>query len=195
MMDELSLNILDIAQNSIAAEASLVEIIISENDSSDTLVISIKDNGKGMSPEFLSTVEDPFVTTRTTRKIGLGISFFKEAAEMTGGNLLIESDIGVGTTITAAFKKSHIDRQPMGDLTGTIIALVTLNPDVDFILEYKVRNAHAVNENVFIFSTLEVKEMLGSDTSLSNPQVANFLTEYVSEHINNLFILDIKGAE
>jgi len=180
MMDELSLNILDIAQNSISAEATLVEIYVTENDSSDTLVISIKDNGKGMSAEFLSKVEDPFVTTRTTRKIGLGISFFKEAAEMTGGNLKLESTPGVGTTITASFQKSHIDRQPIGDLTGTVIALVTLNPDVDFILLYKI------NDNEFIFSTIDVKEMLGPDTALSSPEIASFLTEYINEHIENL---------
>ena len=179
-MDELSLNILDIAQNSIAADATLVDISITENDSTDTLVISIKDNGKGMSPEFLSTVEDPFVTTRTTRKIGLGISFFKEAAEMTGGNLTIESTPGVGTTITAAFQKSHIDRQPIGDLTGTVIALVTLNTDIDFSLNY------IINENGFLFSTIEVKDMLGGDISLNDPQIASFLTEYLNEHIENL---------
>ncbi|MCL2628753.1 MAG: ATP-binding protein [Oscillospiraceae bacterium] len=180
MMDELSLNILDIAQNSIAANATLVEIRITENDPADTLSIGIKDNGKGMSPEFLKTVEDPFITTRTTRKIGLGISFFKEAAEMTGGNLSIISALGVGTTITATFQKSHIDRQPIGDLTGTIIALVTLNPDIDFIVTY------TVNSNEFLFSTVEVKEMLGGDVALSNPEVATFLTEYINENIENL---------
>jgi len=180
MMDELSLNILDIAQNSISAEASLVEISVLENDDEDTLVISVKDNGKGMSPDFLSKAEDPFVTTRTTRKIGLGISFFKEAAEMTGGNLKLESTPGVGTTITASFQKSHIDRQPIGDLTGTIIALVTLNTDVDFILDYKI------NDNEFIFSTIDVKDMLGGDVALNNPEIANFLTEYINEHIDNL---------
>jgi len=186
MMDELSLNILDIAQNSIAAEAKNVEIIISENDSEDTLIISIKDNGKGMTPEFLSKVEDPFVTTRTTRKIGLGISFFKEAAEMTGGSLKLDSTPGVGTVITATFQKSHIDRQPIGDLTGTIIALVTLNPDIDFILEYRICKENRENDNVFIFSTVEVKDMLGGDIALSNPEIASFLTQYLNEHLENL---------
>jgi len=181
MMDELSLNILDIAQNSIVAEATLVEITVTENEASDTLVIGVKDNGKGMSPELLDKVQDPFVTTRTTRKIGLGISFFKEAAEMTGGNLKLESIPGVGTIITATFSNSHIDRQPMGDLTGTIIALVTLNPDIDFTLAY------TINENEFFFSTIEVKEMLGGDVALNNPEVANFLTEYLNENIKELY--------
>jgi len=181
MMDELSLNILDIAQNSIVAEATLVEITVTENEASDTLVIEVKENGKGMSPELLDKVQDPFVTTRTTRKIGLGISFFKEAAEITGGNLKLESTPGVGTIISATFSNSHIDRQPMGDLTGTIIALVTLNPDIDFTLTYKI------NENEFFFSTIEVKEMLGGDVALNNPEVANFLTEYLNENIKELY--------
>jgi len=182
MMDELSLNILDIAQNSIAAEATLVEITVEENDSSDTLIISVKDNGKGMSEEFLAKVQDPFVTTRTTRKVGLGISFFKEAAEMTGGNLQLESTPGIGTTITATFGKSHIDRQPIGDFTGTIIALITLNPGIDFTVAYRV------NEKEFLFSTIEIKEMLGCDTDLSNPQISTFLTEYINEHIESIQI-------
>jgi len=180
MMDELSLNILDISQNSIAADATLVEIDVEENDSTDSIVIRVKDNGKGMSEDFLKTVEDPFITTRTTRKIGLGISFLKEAAEMTGGSIDLKSELGVGTTITAYFTKNHIDRQPIGNLTETIITLVTLNPHIDFNIRY------AVNDNEFVFSTQEVKEQVGDDTPLNSPAIASFLTEYVREHIENL---------
>jgi len=180
MMNELSLNILDIAQNSIAAEATLIEIDVEEDSSSDRITIRVKDNGKGMSEDFLKEVEDPFITTRTTRKIGLGISFLKEAAEMTGGFIRLESELGVGTTITAVYVMSHIDRQPIGNLTETIIILVTLNTEIDFIIRYKA------NGNEFIFSTLEVKELLGEDVSLNSPQIVVFLTEYVSEHIQNL---------
>lgn len=186
MMDELSLNILDIAQNSIAAKATLVEIDILEDDAADSLVISVKDNGVGMTEDFLEIVQDPFVTTRTTRKFGLGISFFKEAAEITGGSLNLDSTPGVGTVITATFVKSHIDRQPIGDLTGTVIALVALNTAVDFYLRYKV------NENEFVFSTVEVKEMLGDGADLSNPQVSAFLTEYLNEHIESLHTPGLK---
>jgi len=180
MMNELSLNILDIAQNSIAAEATLVEISVEESESSNSLIIRIKDNGKGMSDEFLKTVEDPFITTRTTRKIGLGISFFKEAAEMTGGRIELESKLGAGTTITAFFTLNHIDRQPLGDLTETIITLVSLNTQIDFIISYKV------NENEFVFSTQEVKDMLGDEVELNSPPIVVFLTEYIREHIENL---------
>jgi len=180
MMDELSLNILDIAQNSIAANASLVEIDIDENHSSDRITISVKDNGKGMSEDFLESVDNPFSTTRTTRKVGLGISFLKEAAEITGGSITISSILGAGTTITAIFVLSHIDRQPIGNLTETIITLVSLNPKIDFIIRYKV------NEEEFVFSTQEVKTLIGDDTSLNSPSIIIFLTEYVSEHIENL---------
>jgi len=180
MMDELSLNILDIAQNSIAAEATLVEIDVNEDYLSDRITICVKDNGKGMSEEFLKIVEDPFITTRTTRKIGFGISFFKEAAEITGGSLEIISSLGIGTTITAVFILSHIDRQPIGNLSETIITLVTLNPGINFIFRYKV------NDDEFIFSTEEVKEQVGDDTPLDSPPIVIFLTEYVNENIQNL---------
>ena len=180
MMDELSLNILDIAQNSIAAEATMVEIYIVEDYKSDSITIKIKDNGKGMSEDFLKTVENPFITTRTTRKIGLGISFLKEAAEITGGSLKITSELGVGTTVTAVFVLSHIDRQPIGNLTETIITLVSLNPDIDFNLRY------IVDTEEFNFSSQEVKEQLGDDATLNSPPVVLFLTEYVHEHLQNL---------
>ena len=180
MMSELSLNILDIVQNSISAGASLVEVTINQQEKNDTLIISVKDNGKGMSQEFLKTVENPFVTTRKARKVGLGISFFKQAAEMTDGSLKIDSKLGVGTTITARFKNSHIDRQPLGDIAGTITALCTLNPDIDFRLDY------IVNENDFKFDTMEVREQLGGDVPLSSPSVADFLNEYIKENIDNL---------
>jgi len=180
MMDELSLNILDIAQNSIAAEATLVEIDVKEDSNADRLTLTVKDNGRGMSEDFLEKVHDPFITTRTTRKIGLGISFLKEAAEITGGFIFLKSKPGVGTVVTAVFVMSHIDRQPIGNLTETIITLVTLNPKIDFIIRY------IVNENEFLFSTEEVKELIGEDTGLSSPPIVSFLTEYIKEHIENL---------
>jgi len=180
MMNELSLNALDIAQNSIVAEATLVEIDVEENRGSDLITIRVRDNGKGMGEDFLKAVEDPFITTRTTRRIGLGISFLKEAAEMTGGSIELKSEPGVGTTVTAYFVMGNIDRQPIGNLTETIITLVTLNTDIDFIIRYKV------DANEFVFSTQEVKELLGEDVSLNSPQIVVFLTEYVKEHIEIL---------
>ena len=181
MMEELSLNILDIVQNSIGANASLIEITIEEDDAANLLTIEVKDNGKGMSDDFLRQVINPFVTTRTTRKVGLGISFIKEAAEITGGSFSISSKLNTGTKLTAVFVKDHIDRQPIGDIAGTTVALVTLNPEIDFSLTYKV------NEEQFDFSSREVKEELGDDVSISSPAVGSFLSEYISQHIENLY--------
>ena len=132
-MKELSLNLLDIAQNSLTAGADLVEIGILVDEQKDTLTIYIKDNGCGMTPEQVQSVTDPFFTTRTTRKVGLGIPLFKLAAQQTGGDLEIESQKGVGTKTTAWFTLSSIDRMPLGDLKGTITVLIRMNPQTDFL--------------------------------------------------------------
>jgi anti-sigma regulatory factor (Ser/Thr protein kinase) len=181
MMEELSLNILDIAQNSISANASCVHIRIIEDNPKDELTIEIEDNGKGMSEELLAKVESPFITTRTTRKVGLGISFFKEAAEDAGGSFSIRSAVGEGTTVTARFQKSHIDRQPLGDIVGTVTALILLSPDVDFSLTY------AVDQKRFDFSTREAKEMLGGEVKINSPEIIKFISDYLTEQINNLY--------
>ena len=120
MMTEISLNILDVAQNSISAGAKLIEISVVADIKSDTLTVVIKDNGCGMDEEKLKKVIDPFFTTRTTRKVGLGIPFYKLAAENTGGTFNITSQLGLGTTVTAVFGLSHIDRMPLGDINFTI---------------------------------------------------------------------------
>jgi len=179
-MEELSLNILDIAQNSISAGASLIDIEVIEDDVANLLIIRVEDNGKGMDEDLLEKVQSPFITTRTTRKVGLGISFFKEAAEITGGSFEISSMPNVGTEVTATFIKDHIDRQPIGDVGGTITTLVTLNPEIEFALTYKV------NKERFDFTTHEVKEMLGDDTPISSPAIVSFLSEYLSQHIENI---------
>jgi len=180
MMEELSLNILDIVQNSISANANLIEIEIVEDDVTNLLMIRVEDNGKGMDEDFLEKVQNPFVTTRTTRKVGLGISFLKEAAEMTGGALKITSKPNVGTEIISNFVKDHIDRQPLGNVAKTITTLVTLNPEIDFSLTYRV------NSEQFNFTTCEVKEMLGEEVVISSPAVVSFLSEYLSQHIEKL---------
>ena len=113
-MRELSLNVMDIAQNSISAGASLITIAVVEDQRADTLSISVEDNGKGMSPETVQRVIDPFYTTRTTRSVGLGVPLFKMEAEMTGGSFHIDSQLGVGTTLTAVFKPSSVDMIPSG---------------------------------------------------------------------------------
>ena len=153
-MNELSLHILDIVQNSIKANAKLVEIIINEQDVSDTYTITIKDDGHGMDEKTLSEVSDPFFTTRTTRKVGMGTSLFKMAAEMCEGSFTIESAVNVGTTVTTSFKKSHIDRAPLGAIEETITILMLNDSDID--IYYK----HLVNDKEYVFDTREVRQVL-----------------------------------
>ncbi len=174
-MRELSLNVLDIVQNSIKAEASLIEIELIESTVNKELLIGIYDNGKGMTSEQVQSVTDPFFTTRTTRKVGLGIPFFKMAAEMTGGSFEIESEVGVGTKVRAAFKTDHVDFTPVGDMCSTIVILITMNLDVDFL--YK----RAVDSKEFTVDTRQLKEILG-DVPLDEPSIVSWLTDYIKEN-------------
>ena len=131
-MTEISLNILDVAENSIRAKASLIEIVVEADISENRLIVMIKDNGCGMSPEQVEQVTDPFFTTRKTRKVGLGIPFFKMAALSVDGDFKIVSQEGEGTLVRAEFRLNHIDRMPLGDINGTIYTLIHFNPDIDF---------------------------------------------------------------
>ena len=173
-MRELSLNVMDIAQNSISAGASLITIRVEEDRPADTLSISVEDNGKGMSPETVQKVIDPFYTTRTTRPVGMGIPLFRMAAEATGGSLSITSKPGAGTTVTAVFGLSHIDRLPLGDMDGTVSTLVRMNPGLDFCY------IHRVDGREFVFDTREIRDILG-DVPLDDPDVALWLNEYLRE--------------
>lgn len=174
-MRELSLNVLDIAQNSISANASVIEIEVIEKTAEHTMLIGIYDNGMGMTPEQVESVKDPFFTTRTTRKVGMGIPLFKLAAEQTGGSLSIESQVGVGTRVKTVFKTDSIDFTPLGDIESTIITLISMNTDRDFIYRYKV------DENEFVLSTQELKAVLG-DVPLSEPSVVQWIKEYLHEN-------------
>ena len=132
-MRELSLNVMDVAQNSVRAEATLVFITVEESDRDDFLTITIKDNGCGMTEDQVKQVIDPFFTTRTTRKVGLGVPLFKMSAEQTGGSFDISSKLGQGTQTTASYVKSHVDMTPLGDINSTISILIRCNPDIDFV--------------------------------------------------------------
>lgn len=173
-MRELSLNILDVAQNSISAGASLVEIIISENTVEKTLSIEIKDDGCGMDEETLANVQDPFFTTRTTRKVGMGIPLFKMAAEMTGGGFSIDSEVGKGTCVKADFKTDNVDFTPLGDIDSTIVTLVTMNTKIDFAYTLKV------DDGKFTLSTAQLKEILG-DVPLDMPEIVMWIKDYLNE--------------
>lgn len=173
-MRELSLNILDIAQNSITAGASLVTVRVQEDTAADRLAIAVEDNGKGMTKEQVSRVMDPFYTTRTTRKVGMGIPLFRMAAEMAGGGLTIESAPGVGTTVAATFSLSHIDRMPLGDVAGTMVTLIRLNPQLDFLYR------HTVDGTAFELDTRRLREILG-DVPLNEPEVIGWISDYLAE--------------
>ena len=178
-MRELSLNVLDIAQNSISADASLIEIEIAENTADHDLLISICDNGRGMTKEQVENVRDPFFTTRTTRKVGMGIPLFKFAAEMTGGSLEIESEVGVGTKVRAYFKTNHLDFTPVGDMTSTMISLITMNLTVDFVYKRKL------DLKEFTVDTRQLKEILG-DVPLNEPSIAMWIAQYINENTKQL---------
>lgn len=136
-MEDLSLHILDVAENSIAAGAKRIEIRIIENAKKDLLSIEIEDDGRGMDEETLKKVFEPFFTTRKTRRVGLGLSLFCQAARETGGNVTIGSTIGKGTVVKATFKHSHPDRRPFGDIDKTMKVLCAGNPEIQFIFKCK----------------------------------------------------------
>lgn len=179
MMREISLNVLDIAQNSVSAGASLIEIEVLEDSARDELVVIIKDNGCGMSEEKLREVVSPFYTTRTTRKVGLGVPFFKMAAELTGGSFLIDSKVSAGTTVKARFIPSHMDCMPLGDMTQTILALITLNESINFVYRRSKDKAS------FTLDTREIREVL-EDVPLSSPEIVKYLTNQLEESENNI---------
>ena len=177
-MKELSLHILDIAENSVNADADKIEISVIENINNDSLSIIIKDNGKGMDADTVRRITDPFVTSRTTRKIGLGIPFLKAAAEACQGNLQIKSQPGVGTDIQVTFQRSHIDRMPLGDIQTTFLNLLIGYPHINWVFKYQV------NEKIFEMDDRPIKETLDG-IPLSEPSVINYLKELLSKGIHD----------
>lgn len=176
-MRELSLNVLDIVQNSISAAATLVTVEITEAEG--MLTIRIGDNGRGMTDEQLERIRDPFYTTRTTRRVGMGIPLFRMAAEMAEGSLSIDSEVGVGTTVTASFRLDHIDRMPLGDIVGTMETLIQLNPTIDFLYR------HTVQDRSFEMDTRSLREVLG-DVPLSEPDILAWISGNLTEGIQEI---------
>lgn len=175
MLPEISLNVLDVAENSVRAGASLITITVEVSHDKDTLSVSIEDNGCGMTPAQVEKVTDPFFTTRTTRKVGLGVPFFKLAAESTGGQFHIQSRPGRGTLVTAVFGLSHIDRMPLGDITSTIHNLIVYHPDIDFLYTYRYDGKDF---------TLDTRQMRGilEGIPLNTPEVSQYIFEYLTEN-------------
>ena len=179
-MRELSLSVLDIAQNSISAGAALTRISVLTDTAADRLTIRITDNGCGMTPEQVASVTDPFFTTRTTRRVGMGVPLFKLAAEQTGGSLTIASEVGKGTDLTALFVPSHVDMTPVGDMNSTIAILIRLNPDIDFVYEY------GIDGRTFTLDTRELREQLGGEVPLDNEDVLAWIAEYLKENPDDI---------
>lgn len=174
-LQEISLNILDVAENGVKAGATLVSITVDEQPDQDLLTVIIEDNGCGMTEEQLQQVTDPFFTSRTTRKVGLGIPLIKMAAEMTGGTLTIGSTVGVGTKVTARFGYHHIDRMPLGNTVDTITALVQCNPHMDFVY------TRVHGDKTFVMDTREFRAVLGDDISLAEPEVVQYIRAFLDE--------------
>lgn len=175
------MHILDIIQNSIRANASFVNLEIIEDKETDTYTIIIKDDGDGMSKETLEKVLDPFFTTRTTRKVGLGLSLLKQNAERTGGYMTISSKEGEGTETQAVFSLSNIDRPVLGDIEGTMIILIGANPKMKFIYRHKT------NTGEYILNTDDIKEVLDG-VPINNIDILNYLKEMIKDNLKTINI-------
>ena len=176
---ELSLNILDVAENSVKAGATLIGIELEETG--NTLTLRITDNGCGMTPEILAGVTDPFYTTRTTRKVGLGLPLLKLAAEQTGGSMTVTSrhvstnPEDHGTEVTATFRKDHIDFTPIGDVVSSVTTLIQGNPDRNFLFR------HVSPQGTVELDTRQVREVLGEDVPLNSYEVLQWITDFLRE--------------
>jgi hypothetical protein len=184
----LSLNILDIVQNSIRAKASEILIEICESVLNDNYSITVKDNGVGIAAEILEKVTDPFITTRTTRKMGLGLPLLKYHAEMTGGKLEIRSVEKSGTEVVAIFSYKHFDRQPLGDIVGVIVILIAANPQIDFTYR------HITEKGKYEFSTAETKQYLGIN-SLNNRDLLDDLGCMIGENLKEIKVSGFEYKE
>jgi hypothetical protein len=180
-MKDLSLHILDIVQNSIRAKAKLIGIEINESPANNQLIITITDDGCGMSADQLKFAIDPFYTSRTTRKVGLGLSLFKQNAEMTGGSFEIVSERGKGTKVTAIFGLNHIDRPVMGDLVGTLLILICSTEEIDYVFK------HRTPEGEFELDTRNVRQTL-ENVPISHPDVRAFLREMLCQNLEQIQI-------
>ena len=180
-MQDFSLHILDLAENSITAGARRIEIRIDEDSSKDLLTIEINDDGKGMSRELVEKVLDPFVTTRTTRKVGLGLPLFAQAARACNGGVTVDSEPGRGTKLVGTFQASHIDIKPWGSMVDTLITLIAGNPDITFCYH------HRKDDFTYCLDTAEIKKELG-DVPIIHPPVIDLLRSDLTHNLNQIGI-------
>lgn len=175
-MDEISSHIMDIAMNAIAAKAKRIEISITVDPKKALLSLFFKDDGIGMDSAMIQKVQDPFFSTKTGKKVGLGIPLLKGTAETTGGHFSLTSEVGHGVEIHASFRLNHPDLPPLGKLKDTILVLVVGNPDVDFVFKC------TLNEKEFVFDTTAMRAILG-DVPLNDPEVVKFFINYLDEKL------------
>ena len=178
-MQDLSLHILDIAENGINAGADLVRITVEEDIKADALTIIVEDNGHGMEPEFLLKAIDPFVTTRANRKVGLGLSLLQCSARLAEGDIKIDSTPGFGTKVLAFMKHGHINRKPMGNMSETMVSLIQGNPEVDFVY------MHRRNAKEYQLDTRELRCEL-EEITLNQPEVVSLVHDNLSEGLKGL---------
>jgi sensor histidine kinase YesM len=178
-MRELSLHVLDVVENGITAGADCIRIEVDEARNKDQLKIVIRDNGRGMPVEKLKNIDDPFITSRTTRRVGLGLSLLAAAARRCEGTVRIDSEPGQGTEVEATFRYHHIDRAPLGDMAATVGTLIIGNPGTDFIY------AHRIDGKDFFLDTREIRKEM-QDGSLSDPIVIYHLTESIRSSLQEL---------
>ncbi len=182
-MQELSMHILDIVENSTRADARLVEICITEDRMNDLLTIEINDDGAGMDRETLAKVLDPFYSTKRVRRIGLGIPLLAYAARTAGGDFHIDSKRGLGTRVRVRFRHSHIDRQPIGNMAETMVTLIAGNPATDFIYN------HANDHRKFSVDTREIRKEL-EDVPVNHPEVLKFIKEAIKDGLKEIGVSD-----
>ncbi len=180
-MREISLHLLDIAENSVAAQSEAISIEVHEDLLNERLTARIVDDGRGMDAQTALQVQDPFYTMRTTRKVGLGIPLLKLAAEMADGSFSLESEPGKGTRVEAVFRHSHIDRMPLGDLSSTFLTALIAHPEIHWIFVYRATDIFG-NSRDFVFDDAELKAELGG-VSLTEPEVLTFVRSMLEEGI------------
>jgi anti-sigma regulatory factor (Ser/Thr protein kinase) len=173
-MNEISLHILDIVQNSIEAFATRITIEIIEDAAHDSLTVIITDNGCGMDDKTARSAQEPFTTSRKTRKVGLGLPLFKAGCLACEGKFSVESRPGAGTAVTGSYKMSHIDRPPLGNVADTVYMLVAANPELDFDFR------HSAGGEEFSFTTAAVRQALG-DVPLDEPDVRQWIRKFLNE--------------
>ncbi len=179
-MKELALHILDITQNSVRANARVIRLTIDEAVRENKLTIIIEDDGDGIPKEKLPDITNPFVTTRTTRKVGLGLSLFKSAAEGCGGSFDIQSEVGKGTRVSASFEYNNIDRMPLGNMPDTVITMLMSFGNAELVYE------HRYNDRVFSFDSREIKEILQEESLMGDPDILNWIRGYVEEGLEEI---------